>query len=420
MLGAGESIEPFWKTYQQHNTMEVLRILETYRIGNLDPKDATDTSDLYDPWQNEPKRSGTLIAASERPFNAEPSPDKLIKQFYTPNENFYIRNHLPVPEIDMKTYELEFLNEKNDKTITFKLDDLKKYKKHTITAAVMCGGNRRSEMMEAGEVKGLRWGQSAVGNSKWTGVKLCDVLSDLGVQLNETDHVHFEGLDTDPTYTSYAASIPLSKAMDPRGDVLLAFEMNGKPLNRDHGYPLRVIVPGVVGARNVKWLGRIVISSKESDSHWQQKDYKGFSPSTNWDNAVWEKSPAIQNMPVTSAICTPVNGEKVKVNKNGCVELKGYAWSGGGNRIVRVDITTDEGKTWHVADLEQTEDANGRHWGWSLWTIKVPVDKNSKETTIWAKAVDSNYNVQPETFENIFNFRGVLSNAYHKIKIKLA
>lgn len=418
MLGAGDAIDPFWHTYQQHNTTEVLKLLETFRIGNLPAEEAYDTGDLFDPWQNEPKRSLELIPTAERPFNAEPAPEKLVTSFLTPEKYFYVRNHLPVPEIDVKSYELEFVNEKNKKSITLKLDDLKKYKRYTITAAIMCGGNRRSEMMSIKAVKGLRWGQSAVGNATWTGVKLADVLKDLGVDVNENDHVHFEGLDTDPTYTPYAASIPLAKAMDPRGDVLLAFEMNGKPLTRDHGYPLRVVVPGVVGARNVKWLGKVTISPLESDSHWQQKDYKGFSPSSDWDNAEWEKSPAIQNMPVTSAICTPRDGEQVKV-KNGLIELKGYAWSGGGNRIVRVDITTDEGKTWHVADIEQTEEAPGRHWGWSLWSIKVPIEGSAKEVSVWAKAVDSNYNVQPERFENIFNFRGVLSNAYHRIKLKV-
>lgn len=181
-----------------------------------------------------------------------------------------------MPEIDIKTYELELVNEKNGKRITLDMKSLKKYKEYTITAAVMCGGNRRSEMMNIRPVKGLRWGQSAVGNATWTGVKLSEVLKDVGVVENESDHVHFVGLDTDPTYTAYAASIPLGKAIDPRGDVLLAYEMNGKPLSRDHGYPLRVIVPGTVGARNVKWLGQIIVSEKESDSHWQQKDYKGI------------------------------------------------------------------------------------------------------------------------------------------------
>jgi len=99
---------------------------------------------------------------------------------------------------------------------------------------------------------------------------------------------------------------------------------------RDHGFPVRVVVPGVVGARNVKWLNRIVISDQESQSHWQQNDYKGFSPNVDWNNVDYSKSPAIQNMPVTSAICSPEKGTELKKGEK--VEIKGYAWSGGGNR----------------------------------------------------------------------------------------
>lgn len=88
-------------------------------------------------------------------------------------------------------------------------------------------------------------------------------------------------------------------------------------------------------------------------------------------------------MPVTSAICTPKNNDTVKL-ENGFIELTGYAWSGGGNRIVRVDVTTDQGKTWHVAELEQLDNKvapSGRHWAWTLWKLQVPVDKNQKEVS---------------------------------------
>lgn len=231
----------------------------------------------------------------------------------------------------------------------------------------------------------------------------------------------------DPMSTHYAASIPLVKAMDPRGDVILAYEMNGEPLTRDHGYPVRVICPGIVGARNVKWLGRIIVSKSESDSHWQQNDYKGFSPSTDWDTVDFTKSPAIQNMPVTSAICYPSPNDIITVNENGCITVKGYAWSGGGNKIVRVDLTADGGKTWHVAKLkhgvtdeDDQSNLNGRNWAWSLWTAEIPIPKNTKNIEIWSKAIDSNYNVQPESFDNIWNLRGVLSNAYNRIKLNIA
>lgn len=99
----------------------------------------------------------------------------------------------------------------------------------------------------------------------------------------------------------------------------------------------------------------------------------------------------------------------------------GYAWSGGGNKIIRVDVTCDGGDTWYVADLtnEDVGAQEGRNWSWTLWNIKLPVDQSKREIEIWAKAIDSSYNVQPESFKNIWNLRGLLSNAYHRVKVKL-
>jgi sulfite oxidase len=226
-------------------------------------------------------------------------------------------------------------------------------------------------------------------------------------------------MDFDPTGKTYGASIPLWKALDKRGDVILAYEMNGVPIPPDHGFPIRVIVPGVVGARNVKWLGRVIVSEKESDSHWQQNDYKGFSPSTDWDTVDFTKSPAIQELPVISAICKPLDGQTVQV-EDGTVLVKGYAWSGGGQKIIRVDVTTDGGNTWHVANLDHQDSSEPpQHWSWTLWSVRVPIKPGTTNVEIWAKAVDSCYNTQPENFKNIWNLRGVLSNAYHRVAIKL-
>ncbi|XP_034476351.1 probable sulfite oxidase, mitochondrial [Drosophila innubila] len=424
MMAAGSAIDPFWSIFQQHNTLEVLELLEGFRIGNLNRSDVAVVDEKDSPWSQEPKRHALLKPASERPFNAEPPIGLLPDHFLTPNELFYVRNHLPVPTLQPDEYELELEVESGDGKPQHKLtlEEIKALPKHSVTAAIMCGGNRRSEMTRVKPVKGLSWGAGAVGNAKWSGARLCDVLQAMGVQPSEKLHVIFEGADLDPTSHPYGASIPLSKAMDPRGDVLLAYEMNNEPLSRDHGYPIRVIVPGTVGARNVKWLTRIIVADHESDSHWQQNDYKGFSPSTDWDTVDFSKSLAIQSMPVTSAICTPMPEEHVKVDEEGCITARGYAWSGGGRRIVRVDLTSDGGKTWHVAELEQEDLPDGRHYGWSLWTARLPItsdQKNAQHIEIWAKAVDSAYNVQPEAFEHIWNLRGVLANAYHKVKVKL-
>ncbi|KZC12435.1 putative sulfite oxidase, mitochondrial [Dufourea novaeangliae] len=419
-MAAGSSIEPFWKIFANHNTLEIYELLESMRIGNISKSDALlYKADQDDPYAEDPQRHKALKVNGSKPFCAEPSPSLLVESFITPTELFYVRNHLPVPKVDMKTYTLELaVEETTQRSLNF--EDIKKYPKYTIRSAVMCGGNRRSEMAQEKHLKGLSWGVGAVGNATWTGARLYDVLKDLKINEDDYNHVQFEGYDLDPSGTPYGASIPISKAMDPRADIILAYEMNGQPLPRDHGFPIRVIVPGVVGARNVKWLGKIIVSKEESHSQWQQGDYKGFSPSTDWDNVDFSKAPAIQEMPVISAICTPEPLQTVKVN-DGKINVKGYAWSGGGRKIIRVDVTNDQGKTWHTANL-YAEDVNakeGRHWSWTLWNIDLPVNKDWKETEIWAKAVDASYNVQPESFRNIWNLRGLLCNAYHKVKVKL-
>ncbi|XP_053998364.1 sulfite oxidase, mitochondrial isoform X1 [Hylaeus anthracinus] len=420
IMAAGSSIEPFWTIFANHNAPEIYELLESMRIGNISKEDAVSNKDNQnDPYAKEPTRHRALKINGPKPFCAEPPPSLLVESFITPTELFYVRNHLPVPEVDLKTYVLEVaVEEKTRKTLRF--EDIKKYPKYTITSAVMCGGNRRSEMAQEKQLKGLSWGVGAVGNATWTGARLCDVLEDLEINEDNYDHVQFEGYDLDPSGTPYGASIPISRALDPRADVILAYEMNGQPIPRDHGFPIRVIVPGVVGARNVKWLGKIIISKEESHSQWQRGDYKGFSPSIDWDNVDFSKAPAIQEMPVISAICKPEPSETVKV-KNGKINVKGYAWSGGGRKTIRVDITNDQGKTWHTANLdaEDTNAKQGRYWSWTLWNVDLPVKKDSKETEIWAKAVDASYNVQPESFKNIWNLRGFLCNAYHRVKVKL-
>ncbi|XP_050506196.1 sulfite oxidase-like [Diabrotica virgifera virgifera] len=422
LMAAGSSVEPFWMLYGIHENPHVYEILETYRIGNLKPDDRNYfTSDMSDPYSTDPKRHIALKPACVKPFNAELPPELLVESFLTPNELFYVRNHLPVPEINPDSYELEIDIEGKNKVTVFTLEQLKKMPKHTITATIMCAGNRRSEMIQVRPVKGLNWGAAAIGNATWSGVYLRDVLLLAGMDENDQKykHVQFEGYDSDATGKTYGASIPIWKALDQRGDVLLAYEMNGVPIPRDHGFPVRVIVPGIVGARNVKWLEKIIVSENESDSHWQQNDYKGFSPSVDWDTVDFTKSPAIQELPVISAICQPTANGAVKV-EDGKITVKGYAWSGGGQKIVRVDVTIDGGKTWHVAKFDhQDKTPPPKHWSWTLWSIEIPVDANLKSVEIWAKAVDSSYNTQPENVENIWNLRGVLSNAYHKVRANL-
>lgn len=216
-----------------------------------------------------------------------------------------------------------------------------------------------------------------MGTAIWTGVKLVDVLKIIGAKSgdNSIKHVQFEGLDLDPSSSPYGASIPAARALDPKADVLIAFEMNGEPIPRDHGFPVRIIAPGITGARNVKWLRSIILSDVESDSLWQQRDYKGFPPSVDATNVDWSSAPAIQDYPIQSAICYPERDSTVVVkNDDDTISIKGYAFSGGGRKITRVDVSIDGGKNWHQSELKHDPNSNGETdlyntWCWALWEV---------------------------------------------------
>lgn len=215
-----------------------------------------------------------------------------------------------------------------------------------------------------------------MGTARWTGVKLVDVLRIVGAKTDDKSikHVQFEGLDLDPSSSPYGASIPASRALDPKADILIAFEMNGKPIPRDHGFPVRVVAPGITGARNVKWLGSIILSNAESDSLWQQRDYKGFPPSVDASNVDWSSAPAIQDYPIQSAICYPERDSLVMAkNSDETITIKGYAFSGGGRKITRVDVSIDGGNNWHQSELKHDPDNDSdlyNTWCWTLWEVK--------------------------------------------------
>ncbi|XP_067121152.1 sulfite oxidase-like [Centruroides vittatus] len=417
-FAAGGSLEPFWELYGTHKRDEMMEILEKYRIGNLCMEDRKPSRDMYD---NEPDRHPSLKVACRQPFNAETPLELLGEKFVTPNALFYVRNHFPVPQVSGRDYKLT-IQLMDGKTTCYSLKDLIcKFPKYTMNATIQSAGIRRSELDKLKDTSGLKWCSGAIGTATWGGAKLVDVLKCAGVDLNDANikHIHFEGLDKDcKTNTHYSVSVPAHKALDPKGDVLLAYEMNGCPLPPDHGYPVRVVVPGYVGTRSVKWLGKISMACRESDSEWQQNDYKSFSPNVDANNVNWCKSVAIQEIPVVSAICEPVNNSKVKIC-DGKLKIKGYAWSGGGRKIIRVDVSVDEGKTWKTANLKQEDTPLHRSWAWTMWEVEVPVKQRNCGLGIICKAVDSSYNVQPETFPPIWNLRGFLGTAWHKINVTL-
>ncbi|KAJ3254848.1 hypothetical protein HDU77_003910 [Chytriomyces hyalinus] len=441
LLAAGYSIDPFWAIFSVHNSAETLELLEEYRIGNLLPKDDDPsynalkddtkaiTQALERLFKNDPVRDPQLMTRSERPCNAETPPEKLTDDFVTPNNLFFVRNHLPVPEMDAHV-EIEFDAPWMPDTVKVSLEDLKrKYEHLDVMTTLQCAGNRRKEMHDAKPVKGLQWTQGAISNAVWTGVPLKKVIEDVCGPIpkeyeDKLQHVHFHGAE------GYGASIPIAKALDPRGDVLITFKMNGTELPRDHGGPVRALVPGHVAARSVKWVSKITLAEDESESHWQRRDYKGFGPSKTLEESKYEDSLSIQEMPVQSCITVPQPGQVVDVNQwavdsrdEKTVAVKGYAWSGGGRGIVRVDVSGDGGKTWIDAKLRRPGQQQGREWAWTHWEANVPIPENSLNggkgsVEIVCKAVDTSYNEQPEKMESVYNVRGVLVSAWHRVKVE--
>jgi sulfite oxidase len=226
-------------------------------------------------------------------------------------------------------------------------------------------------------------------------------------------HVVFQSAD------GLTASIPFRKAMSSYGDTLVAYEMNGVPIPPEHGAPLRVIVPGHVGVRNVKWLTSIAISPEEAPGTWQRGiAYKGFGPSTlTTNNLEVAKIQSLQEMGVQSAITVP-DAYAHPTFSPGPQTLKGYAYSGGGRGIVRVDVSIDNGKTWKTATLKEgSEQPMDRAWAWTFWECDVDVPSDVSSVTLVCKATDASYNVQPDSVEGIWNLRGINNNAWHRVEV---
>ena len=188
--------------------------------------------------------------------------------------------------------------------------------------------------------------------------------------------------------------------------------MNGEILSTNHGYPVRVIVPGIAGARSVKWLDRITIQAEESKNFYQQRDYKILPPEATCKAAAakyWDTTPAVQDMPVNSIIASPQTGETAKLSSNGLLEVKGYALpQGDQGPVVKIEVSVDNGKTWHAADISEEARRYGK-WSWVLWTARVKIVKGPNGR-ILSRATDEGGNTQVANPQ--WNLRGVCYNGY--------
>ncbi|MDA0178715.1 sulfite oxidase [Solirubrobacter phytolaccae] len=332
-----------------------------------------------------------VIVHGTDPYNAETERAALAAGPITATSAFYVRNHGEVPEAGSAwRLRVDGLVERPlDLSLATLREALPEYE---VTATLQCAGNRRAGLIAIRDIPGeAPWGPGATGTATWTGARLADVLKLAGPRAGAA-HVGFEGADLSPEAKPpqhFGGSIPLGKAERP--EVLLAWAMNGEPLEPVHGAPLRVVVPGYIGARSVKWLNRIEVRAHPWKGYFQDVVYRLLPP---------EGAPASgAGMPLG---LVALNADILSAT---ATEVRGYAFAGGERFVTRVDVSTDGGATWTQAEL--LDDLGP--WAWRHW--RAPLDLPPGEHELVVRAWDSSAATQPDDEAGLWNPKGYVNNA---------
>jgi nitrate reductase (NAD(P)H) len=375
------------------------------------------------------------------PFNVEAPLSALYDEgFLTSPELFYVRNHGAVPdvkdeEIPNWTFSVEGLVEQ---PITLTLKQLiEEFEQVTCPITLVCAGNRRKEQNQVRKSKGFSWGSAGVSTALFTGAIMADVII-RAKPTRKAKYVCMEGADKLPN-GYYGTSVKLNWVMDPNRGFMLAHKMNGEMLRPDHGKPLRVVIPGQIGGRSVKWLKRLIVTDAPSDNWYHIYDNRVLptmvSPEESSNNPKWwtDERYAIYDLSTNSAICYPAHEEQLAL-KGGPEKYRarGYAYAGGGRRVTRVEITLNKGKTWRLANIEYSEDKyrevekdlyGGRldmSWRetcfcWCFWSIDLAMEDLSSAQDIFVRAMDESMNIQPR--DMYWSVLGMMNNPWFRVTI---
>lgn len=427
LMAAGGYVEPFWAMYSFHHEHKVKDILDKYRIGNLKESERFKKADLPDYSKQKKEkiegRSTELIKHLGFPYCAETLEEKLIEHFYTPSELFFVRNHNAIPDkISLEDYHIELQLPGMEEGEELKLVDLiKEFSLQKKTTIIACAGNRRNQMVIGDQkTKGIQWRSCAIGNGIWEGIALKDLLGKYGYNLNNCEGLHLicEGNDADFQREHYSISIPLKAALE---QGMFAIKYNGENIPFDHGYPVRLVIPGFVGVRNVKWVKKIEISNHESQGHYQQRDYK-IIKGDSVDNIDMSTLKPVYTWEVNSSILQPLNNQNISKNQD-FIELKGWAFGTNGTELHRVEFSLDDGKNWtEVENTRFDQNDDGKVFGWTQWKHKLQLTeelKSKDQLTIVVRAIDLLGNEQVPEVKDAWNFRGIMNNSYHRISLNL-
>jgi len=347
-----------------------------------------------------------LILLTSRPPQLE-TPKHFFKELITPNEALFVRWHIAnIPtSVDLKIWRLK-VGGNTDRTLELSMDDLQGLPKVSYTAVIQCAGNGRS-LFEP-RVPGGQWGNGAMGNVTWTGARLKDILAKAGVKGDSVE-VAFNGLDSGPlpTVPDFVKALPVDKALEE--DIIIAYEMNGKPLTMLNGFPARLVVPGWYATYWVKAISDVTVLPKPLEEFWMKPAYRipanpcaCVPPGTKPDKTV-----PINRMNTRSLILEPSSGNKIPVNKE--VEIFGLAFSGGYG-IKEVVVSMDGGMTWKTAKLWK----DLGKYSWIHWSLPWRPTKKGNYT-LMAQATDTIGGSQP--IDPLWNPSGYMRNNIETVDV---
>lgn len=448
-----------------NNSDQVVEALGDTRIGHLKPEDNMPVDNIVDHYVDDPYRDTTVHRELvDQPFCSETYPHHLNKYLVGKND-LYVRNHGPVPNgLQSGSHLITFSSSlgSNDKETSLSVTSLvsdSRFTGHSVTSVLQCAGNRASEDILATGTSGFtdtpfeRIKIGMMGNIQWSGIRLSTVLKTLypiecaDELTSKSDKLHVKLTGAD----QYETSVPLSYILDNNNECILATQMNGDPLTPDHGAPVRVVLPGLAGARCVKWCTGIELSLQPSDSPWNAHYYRHADASH------------IQLLPMQSLLLSPTEGDTVNITRGisttanaaskeveckdnidqlcgKSVHVEGIAYSGGSGAFIdRVEVSIDGGVTWITAKLLTDDIAKHndnskcdvsdsklkkKSFGWVRFMADVDIGgllrqghEGEADTgvplTLCCRATDAEGVCQPKVS---LKDRGYLYNGWHNVK----
>ena len=330
-----------------------------------------------------------------------------FSDYITPIERFFVRTHVSVPRVDLADWRLTIDGDVAT-PVTLTMDDIRRLPRVELVSVLECAGNGRGFYEPS--MPGLQWANGAVGNGRWRGARLADVLRRAGMRESAKE-VLFNGADVPlGTMPDFQRSIPITKALD--ANTLLAYDMNGETLPVKHGFPLRVVAPGWAGDCWSKWLTSISVLDQAHDGFWMARAYRHpGKPVAPGAVVPPEQMQPVTSLRVKSVVAAPLDGSQVLIGKP--VTIRGVAWSGDPGPVTRVDVSVDGGRRWESANLRRDQRTA---FGWRQWEYRWTPAREAYHT-ILARARDEAGNTQP--FDQEWNPSGYGWNVIPRVGVNV-